>query len=453
MEIVVLEEKKIIYPDKESKLIELKERLTDWNKIIKTCVAFANGAGGEIVIGVKDDTREIIGISRKDEDDFYESIPNKIFDSISPTIIPDIYEKNFGNFNVFIIRIHAGGKRPYYIKNEGSLKGVYVRVGPHNRKLQVEEIEELLKSSRGISFDNELIDVPIDVVKKSMSLLELYDGKITLALLEREGIVKKDLNGQVLITRAAVLMFADVPDEFIPEATIICTLFKGDGGRDIIQTREIHGPIPILAHEAISVIQSWLEKDFLHRKARYAGKAPVPSLALREAVVNALIHRKYSIIGAVKIAVFDNRIEIFSPGQFPGTITPENIGDGSTYLRNPLLAKFARKMRLIEKLGSGIKTIYEECKKAQIRRPEFFENGDFVKVIFYFERDTNLRNELAELIMNEFKNNETLRIEDILKIANVSRNTVTNTFRELMNQQIVTRVGKGRGVFYKLKEL
>lgn len=446
-----MKNKKIIYPEKESKLIEFKEKLTDWHKIIKTCIAFANGAGGEIVIGVKDETREIIGISRKDEDDFYESIPNKIFDSISPTIIPDIYEKNFDDFNVFIIRIHAGGRRPYYLKNEGPLKGVYVRVGPHNRKLPPEEIEELLKLSRGVNFDSELIDVPIDVIKKSMALLDLYDGKVSLALLEREGIVKKDTNGRVFVTRAAVLMFADAPEEYIPEATIICTLFKGDTGRDIIQTREITGAIPTLAYEAIQVINSWLEKDFLHKKVRYAGKVPVPSIAIREAIVNALVHRKYSIAGAVKIAVFENRIEIFSPGQFPGTITPENLGDGSTFLRNPLLAKFARKLRLIEKLGSGIKTIFEECKKAQIRRPEFFENGDFVKVVFYFERDITLRTDLSELIMNEFKNNETLRIENILKIANVSRNTVTNTFRELMNQNKVIRVGKGRGVFYKLK--
>ena len=89
----------IIYPKKESKLIEFKEKLTNWNKIIKTCVAFANGAWGDIVIGVQDRTRIIVDISEKEEEEFYESIPNKIFDMISPSVIPDLFEKNFGEKN------------------------------------------------------------------------------------------------------------------------------------------------------------------------------------------------------------------------------------------------------------------------------------------------------------------------------------------------------------------
>lgn len=447
-----MKEVKKIYPEKESKLLEFKEKLTDWNKIVKTCVAFANGSGGELVIGVKDETREIIGISTKEEDDFYESIPNKIFDTISPAIIPDIYEKNFGKRNVFIIRIHQGSKKPYYLKKEGPSSGVYVRVGPHTRKLPPDEIEILLNISRGISYDSEAVDAPILSVKNSSTLQELYNHKLSSQLLEREGILKKDSHGKLHVTRAALLMFADTPSEFIPEAIIICSLFRGEIGRDIIQTREISGAIPILINDAISIINSWLEKDFRFKRAKYAGKIPIPEIALREAIINALIHRKYSIAGAVKIAIYENRIEIFSPGQFPSTITPENLGDGSTVLRNPLLAKFARKLHLIEKLGSGIKTIFEECKKEKIRRPEFLENGDFVKVIFYFEKDTALKNDLAEIIKNEFKERETLRIEDILKIANVSRNTVTNTFRDLMSKNIVERVGKGRGVFYKLRD-
>ncbi len=441
---------RIIFPEKESKLIELKEKLSNWNNIVKTCVAFANGSGGEIIIGVKDKTREIIGISEKEEESFYESIPNKIFDTISPLVIPDIFERNFGTKNVFILRIHAGNKRPYYIKKEGPTNGVYVRVGPHNHKLPLEEIEILINTSRGINYDSETTDAPLETVKKSQSLQEIYNAKLSTKLLEREGILKKELNGKLFVSRAATLMFYENPEKYIPEAVVICTLFKGDVGRNIVQTREISGPIPILANDAVSVITHWIEKDFALKGVKYAGKLPIPQIALREAIVNALVHRKYSIVGAVKIAIYNNRVEVFSPGQFPSTISPENIGDGSTYLRNPLLAKFARKLRLIEKLGSGIRTIFEECKKMKIRRPDFFEDGDFVKVVFYFEKDKTIKNDLSELIKNQFNEHDTLRIEDILKLANVSRNTVTNTFRKLMEQNIVERIGKGRGVFYRL---
>ena len=308
----------------------------------------------------------------------------------------------------------------------------------------------LVNTSRGLSYDTEITSASFDLIKKSIILQEMYVKKISKGLLEREGILKKELNGEFFVTRAAILMFSDKPEDYVPEAVVICTLFKGKVGRDIIQTREISGPIPILVSDIISMISSWTEKDFKLKGAKYIGKIPIPLIALREAVINALIHRKYSIVGAVKIAVYEDRIEIFSPGQFPSTISPENIGDGSTYLRNPLLAKFARKLHLIEKLGSGIRTIFDECKKCRIRRPDFIEDGDFVKVIFYFEKDNTIKSDLEELIKEQFRENDTLRVEDVLKLSSVSRNTVTNTFRKLMDQKIVERIGKGRGVFYKL---
>ncbi|MBL6988997.1 MAG: putative DNA binding domain-containing protein [Bacteriovoracaceae bacterium] len=438
-----------VYPEKESKLVELKEKLSSLNNIIKTCVAFANGHGGEIVIGVQDQTREIIGVSKKDENIFYESIPNKVFDSVSPLLIPDFLEKNFGDKNVFIIRVHSGGKRPYYVKKEGLSNGVYVRVGPHNRKIPTEEVELLVNTSRGITYDSESTNTPVELIKKSSLLKNIY-SRVSINLLEREKILKREANGKLYVSRAATLMFVEKPEEYLPEATVICTLFKGITGRDIVLTREVAGPVPNIIEETLSILDHWLARDFkLNKKGEYKGTTLIPQIALREAIINALIHRKYSITGAVKIAIYDNRVEIFSPGGFPGTISPENIGDGSTHLRNPLLAKFARKLHLIEKLGSGIRTIYDECKKIKIKRPDFFEDGDFVKVVFYFEKEKIVRTDISELILGQFEEHEVLKVEDILNIADVSRNTVTNNFNKLMKRNLVKRMGQGRGVYYK----
>ncbi len=130
-----------------------------------------------------------------------------------------------------------------------------------------------------------------------------------------------------------------------------------------------------LVHQALVQTISFIEKNYRLQKTKLSADSPVPEVALREAIVNALVHRKYSLACSVKIAVYDNRVEIFSPGCFPSTISPQNIGDGSTFLRNPLLAKFARKLKLIEKLGSGIPTMISSCKEAGIKPPEFSENG------------------------------------------------------------------------------
>lgn len=108
---------------------------------------------------------------------------------------------------------------------------------------------------------------------------------------------------------------------------------------------------------AFALIKSWLLKDFALKDTKLIGKMIVPAEALREAILNAVIHRKYSIPGAIKIALYDNRLEIFSPGNFPGLVNINNIGDGTTYLRNPIIAEVARKLNYIEQLGTGINLI------------------------------------------------------------------------------------------------
>ena len=97
-----------------------------------------------------------------------------------------------------------------------------------------------------------------------------------------------------------------------------------------------------------------------------------------------LLHRKYWVLGAVKIALYDNRLEIFNPGNFPGLVDTNNLGDGTTYLRNPNLVRIARRFGIIEKLGTGIKLILESCKKADLKAPEFIEGADSVKIVFHF---------------------------------------------------------------------
>ena len=82
-----------IYPDRESKILEFKSKLPDFNKLIKTCIAFANGIGGQILIGIEDGTRKLLGIEDKDRDRLYDEFPNSLYDSVSPTLIPQVYEK------------------------------------------------------------------------------------------------------------------------------------------------------------------------------------------------------------------------------------------------------------------------------------------------------------------------------------------------------------------------
>ena len=120
-------------------------------------------------------------------------------------------------------------------------------------------------------------------------------------------------------------------------------------------------------------------------------------------------------------------------------------------MRNPLLAKFARKFRLIEKLGSGIRLIFEECAKANLKRPEYNEDGDFVKVTFFMQKDLGLDMSVEEKLNKLLDERETLRVQEALMFIDVSRNTITNAFNALIRKKLVKRVGKGRGAYYLKK--
>ena len=375
-----------IYPEKESKSLEFKEKLPNFQSLIKTCIAFANGSGGSIIIGIQDKTRKIIGINDKDRDKVYNDFLNSLYDSTSPNIFVQIYEKNFVNTSVLIIKIPPRFKKPYFLKSDGIPKGVYVRVGSSTRRVNKEYVEELIKESQRINFDEEPINKDISILSKSL-LKDFYEIKSTKNRLLLDKIITPAAtnNNRYLPTIAGTILFCENPEEFIPESIIICTRFEGISDRDIIQTQEITGNLEKQAAVSFNLIKAWLSKNYKLESIKLKGKLPIPPEALREAIINALVHRKYSIPGAIKIAVYDNRLEIFSPGCFPGLVDINNLGDGTTYLRNPAIAKIAHKMGLIEKLGSGIRLIFDSCQKMHLKKPVYSEDGDFVKVTFYFQ--------------------------------------------------------------------
>jgi len=442
--------KEAIYPERESKTLEFKESAPRKNQIIKTCVAFANGAGGELVIGVSDKMRVVVGIDNEERESIFEEINNLIFDSISPSLVPEIYEKNIDDKIVVIIKVYPGNNPPYFIKGEGSKKGVYLRVGSSSRRATGEYIEELHRNKRKTYFDEELSGKKLNEID-SLLLEKLYGEQYSLnTILADKVVIRDSINPETInVTNAGILFFSERPDLHIPEALIICTQFRGRSGRDITQTTELNGPIPILANSALKLLLNWMERDLtVHTTGEMKGNQPIPLKALREAIVNALVHRKYFIPGAIKIALYDDHIEIFSPGDFPGLVSTSNLGDGTTFLRNPTIARLARKSKLVEKLGSGIRLIIDECEKWNLKKPEFNEDGDFVKVTFYFEKqmDHNLSEE-DQIIQLGFNLKE-LRIKDLIDSMKISRNTATRKMNALIEKGYFERKGKGPGTYF-----
>jgi ATP-dependent DNA helicase RecG len=440
----------LIYPERESKTLELKLRLPDFRTLAKTCVAFANGAGGEIVIGVKDGSREINGISESERDRLYDAFPSGLHDLVSPSIIPHLYEKNIDGRRVMMVRIWPGDCVPYFMKALGIPAGVFIRIGSVSRPANEQTIEDLSRENRRISFDEESSGQTISVLSHDR-LQEFYrkDTSQRRLLADRVILATSRLKSGLSVTHGGILMFCDDPDRFIPEALVMVSRFAGISGRNIVQTIELKGPISLLAESAFALLEQWLDRDLRLNKMHLTGTSLIPHQALREAIINALVHRKYSIPGPIKIALYDDRLEIFSPGAFPGLISITNLGDGTTFLRNIVVARIARKMHLMEKLGTGIRLIFDSCRQAGLRKPEYNESGDFVKLTFFFEHVPRTAEITEEAIIEMAQRVDVLRPSDLSREYNVSRNTISRRLDALVRKRLLQRHGKGAGVFYK----
>lgn len=442
----------LIYPERESKTLEFKETLPKkLFSLLKTCVAFANGTGGKIIFGVKDQTREIVGISEACRNKLYDEFPNSLYDATSPSLLAEIYERNFAGTHLLIIEIPQSYKKPVFIKAEGSQEGVYIRVGSNTRKADKNQIEELMRETTRMTYDEEMVKADISILSSEL-LKTIYPRMQHERLLAEKVLMQLNSNTKSLYpTVTGVLCFCDQPDIYLPEALIRCSRFSGTSGRNIIQTEEMQGTILDQIEKAFNLIKSWLVRDYKLIGVKFVGQSMFPEIALREAIINAVLHRKYSIAGAIKIALYDDRLEIFSPGNFPGPIDLNSLGDGTTYLRNPHLTRLARRLGLIESLGTGIRLILETTKKAGLKRPEFIENADSVKVVFYFaaEKNPDVAEETA--LLQLFEKQQQLQIVDIMKFLKISRNTATRKLNHLIKTGKIIRLGKGPAVRFILK--
>ena len=440
----------------ESKTLEIKENIPQKNQILKTCVAFANGAGGRIIIGVKDKTKEIIGVSTEARDKIFDEIASSIKDSVEPYLIPEIYERNINNKTIVIIQIYPGNRPPYYVKSERHKphQGVYLRVSSTTRQADERYIKDLYRQQTNTYFDEEPSNLIFSDLNNKL-LKDVYGKRINekTCIMDKVAIMSVGNLKKIFATNTGVLFFSDHPEVYIPESIVICSQLKGKQGRNIVKSIQLIGSIPTLVESTLNLLESWLQTGLkVSSSGRLKKQLLIPRIALREGVINALIHRVYFINAPVKITLYDNRLEIFSPGGLPGLISVENLGDGTTYLRNPSLTRLARKYKLVETLGSGIRVIFESCKRQHLKRPEFDASGNFVKLIFYLKKlskddSSDISNE--DKIIQLGKKLGEIRIKDIIEDIGVSRNTATRKMNTLIKRKLFKRYGKGAGVYFK----
>jgi ATP-dependent DNA helicase RecG len=338
---------------------QYKENFHNVDSLAAEIVAFSNSGGGKIFIGVEDKNWTVTGLSKEDISRLNQLISNAATQSVRPPVNPITENVNHPDGLVMVVTISEGISKPY-MDNKGA---IWVKSGSDKRKVTSrEEIQRMLQSA-GLLHGDEIpanglsvsdIDLPFFeefFLKEYGEALESQDNSIKI-IFENMNLAKKgDLN------IAGALLFAKQAYFRLPAFIVKAVCYPGDDIDEdhYIDSRDIRGKISDIFQEVISFITINIRHEQAQKNVNSLGEPEIPKIVLEELVANALIHRDYFISAPIRIFIFNNRVEIISPGHLPNNLTIENIKSGNSNIRNPVLASFATKILPYRGLGNGIR--------------------------------------------------------------------------------------------------
>ncbi len=343
----------------ESSTVQFKERVNDAYSIATEMVAFSNSQGGVIIVGVNDKTGALNGLSFDEIQATNQLLVNAASDNVKSPITIFTEQRVVNEQTLIIVHIKEGSDKPYR-DNKGV---VWVKNGSDKRKVvSNDELLRMLQSSGNIAADEEPIesstynDIDIDffkdfVQKKTGKSFDALDQSLP-QILSNMSFAKNEK-----LTLAGLLLFGKRPQAFKPVFSVQCMAYVGNdiaGNKFRDSEPPFEGHLTKLYEQTMSFILRNLHRVQVRESFNISGELEIPREALEELVVNALIHRDYFIKSAIKIFIFENRIEIISPGKLPNTLTVENIKSGISIARNPILFSNARYLLPYIGIGSGI---------------------------------------------------------------------------------------------------
>lgn len=438
----------------ESENIEFKENFD--KEAIETVVAFANTKGGVILIGFSN-KGEVKGVQIRKET--LNDWANQISQGTEPRIIPEIEQKEIGGKSVVIIRIKEFPIKPVSVRGR-----CFRRVGTSNRMMSPQEIAQMHFHSIGTSWDafpteDKTLD-DIDLKKIEGYIREANAAgrrKITEAPLEV--LEKLELLKDGKATWAAVLAFGKEPQKPLLQSAVHCGRFRTDKTQ-IIDDLMVETDLINQVAEVMKFITRHISVRYeFEGKPKRREIWEYPLEALREAVINAIVHRDYTIPSNLQIEIYDDRVEIWNPGRLLPGITIEDLykKEHKSVIRNKMIAQMFYDIGYIEKYGSGTIKIIDLCKRHGIPYPEFKEVFGGFSVIF--RKDIYTEEYLRSLGLNERQIKTVMYVKEKGRIANkeyqdlnvVKRRLAAYELDELTEKGIIERVGKvGKGTYYRL---
>ncbi len=385
----------------EKQNIEIKKALSGSpSKLYDTLSSFSNQTdGGIIIFGIDElDNYNVCGVY--DAQDLQKKIGEQAL-QMEPAVRPLFTVSSIGDKVIVSAEIAECEifDKPCYYKGAGKLKGSYIRVGDSDVKMTEYEIYSYEAFKKRI--DDELRTIKradIDCLEKNKIADYIYKlkthkpnlAKLALSrILETQGIIQNDLP-----TLCGILIFGEYPQEFFPQLSLTAMVIKGKEFADVandearfIDNKRFEGTISQILEDTLAFVNRNMKiKNIIDSTGKRSDIPEYPMKAIREIVLNALIHRDYSIHterSPIRLVMYDDRLEIENPGGLYGRVTVDDLGKTSADTRNPYLAGALEIMLDTENRFSGIPTVFKELEKAGMQKPCFINQRGTFKVIIY----------------------------------------------------------------------
>ncbi len=428
----------------EGKTLEFKENCQPLKSIVRTAVAFANTAGGSIVIGVKDKTKQVVGVADPLAEE--ERLANAFADGIRPLLVPDIQIYAWRKLHLIVVAVpHAVG--PFYVRSEGPEDGVYVRLGSTNRPAGPELLAELQRLARNTFFDEQpCADASSEDIdfRAASELFAAVSRPLTPAKQRSLGLVVAQ-GAREIPSIGAVLLFGKNRGRLFPSATIRCARFLGKDTARFLDQTEIDEYLPKAVDSVVAFIERHTRQGIEIGRVRRREVPEYPVEAVREAVINAIVHADYSIGGAgTKMAIFDDRIEITNPGLLPFGLTLEAALAGVSRLRNRVIGRAFRELGLIEQWGSGLGRITSACTNAGLAAPRFEELGTNFRVTLFGERVKALaRPKWQSALLAHLAKEGRTTTQEAARFWKTSTRTARSRLLSMVKGGLLAEVGRG----------
>ncbi|WGE89101.1 ATP-binding protein [Actinobacillus arthritidis] len=440
---------------KEGQYFDRKSARIRPRDILKHLVAFANANGGTLVIGIEDNGDiSGFGVNGSHSIDEFSSIAlielRKTPILVKTERIPVL---NTAGVSDEILQITVDVSSDRVIENYDNK--VYLRQDDKSIELNFEQITQLTYDRGQRYFEDEIVedssmdDIDDEILAKYRALMRL-DNLSILDILSARNFIK---NGH--LTHAGVLLFSKNPTKYLPQARLRVIKYDGNNAQvgqslNIIKEKNFEGNIPKVISEVKSFVADQLrEFQYLDHNGTFKIMPEYPEFAWFEGIVNALVHRNYAIRGDhIKVLIFDNRLEIHSPGLLPNIVTLQNMKT-QRFSRNPRIARILSEFGWVKEMNEGVKRIYSEMENFYLKQPIYFEQNHSLILTLennILNRALRVKDSLEALITSDTFNdlsgyekeilsyiytNKKITVKDGIEILNKSNTFVRNKFKHL----------------------